>query len=85
LGGGGNNTFVFGRGEANGDFIAVSPAMARPPATSFSSWATERRRKVRLTMVDVTHWSMNSADGFTHDIITVQNGAAIHASDCFFC
>jgi hypothetical protein len=28
-----------------------------------------------LTQVDATHWSINSADGLVHDIITLSNGA----------
>jgi hypothetical protein len=37
-----------------------------------------------LTPVDATHWSINSADGIVHDVITLSNGASIHESDYFF-
>jgi hypothetical protein len=28
--------------------------------------------------VDSTHWTINSADGSIHDVITLNNGASIH-------
>ena len=37
-----------------------------------------------FTQVDATHWSINSADGSVHDVITLQNGASVHPSDYVF-
>ena len=36
-----------------------------------------------LTQVDAVHWSINSADGLTHDSITLV-GATVHQSDFLF-
>jgi Ca2+-binding RTX toxin-like protein len=89
-GGGGNDNFVFHRGEANGDtitdfmgngetgdhltFVGYGPASK---GGTNPSGAT-------LTEVDATHWSINSADGLTHDIITIANGVHLHANDYLF-
>jgi hypothetical protein len=36
------------------------------------------------TLVDATHWEVNYDGNTQHDIITFQNGAAIHARDWLF-
>jgi Ca2+-binding RTX toxin-like protein len=85
LGGAGDDTFVFRRGEANGDVITVFNGndAAVGDQLQFVGYGTAAQG-ASLTMVDATHWSINSADGLTHDIISVQIGAAIHSSDYFF-
>ena len=37
-----------------------------------------------FVQLDATHWQVNSGDGMTHETITLQNGAAVHASDVLF-
>ena len=37
-----------------------------------------------IVQQDATHWSINSADGSTHDIITLRNAASLHLSDFMF-
>ena len=84
-GSGGNDTFVFHRGEAGGDTIAdfAGNDAAAGDQLQFSGYGTSAQG-ASLTAVDATHWSINSADGMVHDIITLSNGANIHASDYFF-
>ena len=81
----GNDTFVFHRGEAGGDTIAdfAGNGAAAGDQLQFSGYGTAAQG-ANLTNIDATHWSINSADGLVHDIITVSNGAAIHASDYLF-
>ena len=37
-----------------------------------------------FVQIDETHWSVNSADGLMHDVITISNAASIHAHDYMF-
>jgi hypothetical protein len=37
-----------------------------------------------VTQLNATQWSINSADGTIHDIITLANGASIDTSDVTF-
>ena len=84
-GGGGDDTFVFRRGEAGGDTVADFNGndAATGDQFQFSGYGTAAQG-ANLTAVDATHWSINSADGTVHDIITVSNGASIHSTDYFF-
>ena len=81
----GNDTFVFHRGEAGGDTIAdfAGNGAAAGDQLQFSGYGTAAQG-ANLTNIDATHWSINSADGTVHDIITLSNGAGIHSSDYLF-
>jgi Ca2+-binding RTX toxin-like protein/subtilisin-like proprotein convertase family protein len=84
-GNGGNDTFVFARGEANGDMITDFDGAGAAAGDSFRfvGYGTAQEG-ASFTQVDAGHWSVNSADGLTHDIITLQNAASVHASDYVF-
>ena len=84
-GGAGNDTFVFHRSEAGGDTIAdfAGNGAATGDQLQFSGYGTAAQG-ANLTNIDATHWSINSADGTVHDIITLSNGASIHSSDYLF-
>ena len=81
----GNDTFVFRRGEANGDTITDFNGNGAAIGDQFQlvGYGTAAQG-ASLTPVDATHWSINSADGIVQDIITLSNGAGIHPSDYFF-
>ena len=84
-GGTGNDTFVFNRGEGNGDTITDfnGNGAAAGDKLQFTGYGTAAQGAT-LTQVDATHWSINSSDGLAHDIITVSNSGSIHASDFVF-
>ena len=84
-GGAGDDTFVFRRGEAGGDTIVdfTGNDAATGDQLQFSGYGTAAQG-ANLTNIDATHWSINSADGTVHDIITLSNGASIHPNDYFF-
>jgi Ca2+-binding RTX toxin-like protein len=78
----GNDTFVFVRGQANGDRVIDfsgngAAAGDRLQLAGYGPGAT-------FTQIDATHWQVNYNAGASHDVITFANGAAIHASDFFF-
>jgi Ca2+-binding RTX toxin-like protein len=81
----GNDTFAFRKGEASGDIVVdfAGNGTAAGDQLQFTGYGTAAQGAT-LTAVDTTHWSINSADGLTHDIITLANGAAIHPSDYLF-
>jgi serralysin len=80
-GGGGNDVFVFQRGQANGDTIADFAGNGPLPGDilEFVGYGAGT-----FTQIDATHWQVNSEDGLTHEIITFQNGAAVHSSEVLF-
>ena len=84
-GGSGNDTFVFHRGEANGDTVVDFNGNGAAAGDQFqlSGYGTAAQGAT-LTNVDATHWSINSADGLVHDIIALSNGAGVHSSDYLF-
>jgi Ca2+-binding RTX toxin-like protein len=84
-GGAGNDTFVFRKGEASGDIVVDfnGNGAAAGDQLQFTGYGTAAQGAT-LTAVNATHWSINSADGLVHDVITVSNGAGIHASDYLF-
>jgi Ca2+-binding RTX toxin-like protein len=81
----GNDTFVFNRGQANGDVVAdfTGNGAAAGDQFQFIGYGTAAQGAT-FTQVDATHWSINSADGLVHDIITLPNSAAVHPSDYLF-
>ena len=84
-GNGGDDTFVFARGEANGDMVFDFSGNGAAAGDSFRfvGYGTIEEGAT-FTQIDGIHWSVNSADGLTHDIITLQNSASVHASDYVF-
>jgi Ca2+-binding RTX toxin-like protein len=84
-GGAGNDTFVFRKGEAGGDTVVDfnGNGAAAGDQLQLVGYGTTAQGAT-LTPVDATHWSINSADGLTHDIITLSNAASLHPSDYLF-
>jgi Ca2+-binding RTX toxin-like protein len=84
-GGTGNDLFRFIRSEANGDIITdfSGNGAAAGDQLVFIGYGTAAAGAT-LTQVDATRWSINSSDGLTHDIITLNNGALIHTTDFLF-
>ena len=84
-GGAGNDTFVFGRGSANGDTVLdfAGSGAAAGDSLIFSGYGTASEGAT-FTQVDATRWSINSADGAAHDVLTLVNGASVHANDYLF-
>jgi hypothetical protein len=81
-GNGGNDTFVFGAGQTNGDVILD---FAGNGAALGDSLRFERFGPgATFTNVDATHWQITYDDGASHEIITISNGASIDASDFIF-
>ncbi len=81
-GGGGNDTFVFQRGQANGDTVVDFGGNGPDPGDAFEF--VGYGPGATFVQLDATHWQVNSGDGLTHETITLQNGAAVHASDVLF-
>ncbi|HYC48126.1 MAG TPA: hypothetical protein VED01_21845 [Burkholderiales bacterium] len=81
----GDDTFVLRRSEANGDAIIdfAGNGAALGDRLLFSGYGTASEGAT-LTRIDPVHWRIDSADGTVHDVFTLLNGAAIHASDYTF-
>jgi len=75
VGGAGVDTFLFNRGEANGDTVTDFAG----DAIGFIGYG--QGSFVRL---DDTHWQVTSQDGATQETITFANAANILASDYHF-
>jgi Ca2+-binding RTX toxin-like protein len=84
-GGAGNDIFVFARGEAAGDVVVdfQSHAAGGNDLLDFTGYGFAFQG-ASFTQIDATHWSINSADGLTHDIITLLNQPTIGLSDFTF-
>ena len=76
-GGGGNDTFVFIPGTANGttitDFVGNGPGAG--DVLEFAAYGAG----ATFTNVDATHWQVNYNGGASHDVITFSNAPAIDA------
>jgi Ca2+-binding RTX toxin-like protein len=83
VGGGGGDTFVFHRGEANGDLITDFDANNAEDHLVFIGYGSAAEGAT-LTQIDDTHWSINSADGLAHDVIAFNNAAIVHAHGFMF-
>ncbi len=85
VGFGGNDSFVFQAGQANGDVINdfIGNGAAAGDQLIFFGYGTAAQGAT-LTQINATQWSINSANGLIHDIITLANGQTVHASDYFF-
>jgi Ca2+-binding RTX toxin-like protein len=62
VGGGGNDTFVFQRGEANGDIVTdfAGSASGGGDKLQFAGYGTAAAG-ANLAQIDATHWQINSA------------------------
>ena len=85
IGGVGDDDFVFQAGEANGDVIVdfIGNGAAAGDEMIFRGYGTAAEG-ANFVQLDATHWQINSADGTIHDVITIENGAAVHSSDWEF-
>jgi Ca2+-binding RTX toxin-like protein len=81
-GNGGNDTFVFTPGAANGDQIVDfdGAGAGSGDVLEFSGYGAG----ATFTQLDTTHWQVNYNGNTQHDVITFQNGAAVHPSDVVF-
>jgi len=84
-GGAGDDVFIFGRGSAGGDTLVdfAGNGAAAGDSLVFSGYGTAGQG-ASFTQVDATHWSINSADGAAHDVLTFDNAPSIHTSDWLF-
>jgi Ca2+-binding RTX toxin-like protein len=82
---GGNDTFIFRAGEANGDTLyefngngaGVGDVIYFEGYGSAAEGAT-------FTQLNATTWEITSADGTIHDIITLSGAPTVDASDVTF-
>jgi len=79
---GGNDNFVFQRGQANGDTVVDFSGNGASVGDSFEF--VGYGAGASFVPLDATHWQVNSGDGTTHETITLQDGVAVHSSDVLF-
>ena len=79
---GGNDTFLFRRGEANGDTVVdfAGNGAFHGDMLQFVGYGPG----ATFVQIDATHWQVNSGDGLVHETIAFQNGAPVHMSDVLF-
>src|SRR5215207_101233 len=79
---GGNDTFLFRRGEANGDTVVdfAGNGAFHGDMLQFVGYCPG----ATFVQIDATHWQVNSGDGLVHETIAFQNGAPVHMSDVLF-
>ena len=77
----GNDTFVFRAHEANGDVLADFAGNGKRAGDSIDFFDYGAGT---VQQIDATHWQVNSADGQTHDVLTLLNGATLHPTDFHF-
>ena len=84
-GGAGTDTFVFVAGEANGDAVLdfSGSGAAAGDMLVFAGYGTASAGAA-FVQLDATHWRIDSANGFVHDVITLVNGAPVHSTDYSF-
>ncbi|ACL55594.1 beta strand repeat-containing protein [Methylobacterium nodulans] len=84
-GNGGNDTFVFVMGQANGD--TITDFQGNGPSAGdrleFRGFGTAEQGAT-LTQINATQYSINSADGKVHEVINLTNSAVINSSDYTF-
>ncbi len=83
-GGADNDVFTFVRGQAAGDFVQdfFGNGASAGDRFVFQGYGTAAQGAT-FTQVDATHWRIHAADGL-NEIITLANGAGVHASDFSF-
>ena len=82
----GNDTFVFVSGQANGDVVVdfAGSDAAVGDDFQFAGFGTAAQ-DASFTQVDATNqWRIHSGLDGHDEIITLQNGASVHASDFIF-
>jgi Ca2+-binding RTX toxin-like protein len=84
-GGASGDTFVFAAGQANGDSITdfSGNGAAAGDALLFQGFGTAAQGAT-LTQFDATHWQIHSGLDGHNELITLANGAGVHASDFYF-
>jgi Ca2+-binding RTX toxin-like protein len=85
-GGADNDTFVFASGEANGDTVLdfTGNGAAAGDSFQFTGFGTAAQGAT-FTQVGVTNtWQIHSGLDAHNEIITLDNGASVHASDYVF-
>jgi hypothetical protein len=82
---GGNDNFVFRPGHANGDTIYefVGNGAGVGDFMYFTGYGTAAQG-ASFVQLNATTWQINSADGLTHDVITLAGAPSIDAGDFVF-
>jgi Ca2+-binding RTX toxin-like protein len=78
----GNDTFVFHKGEGNGDMVVdfAGNGAGLGDSLQFIGYGAG----ATFTNIDATHWQVNFNGGSSHESIMFMNGAAIDQSDVLF-
>jgi Ca2+-binding RTX toxin-like protein len=81
-GGAALDTFVFNRGQANGDTLTDFNGndAAAGDQLRFVGYGPD----ATFTKVDDTHWQINFNGGASHETLTFSNAASVHTSDYLF-
>ena len=84
-GGLGDDDFIFHAGQSNGDVIVdfTGNGAAAGDEMIFRGYGTAAQGAT-FVQLDATRWQISSADGLIRDVITLENGAAVHSSDWTF-
>jgi len=82
---GGNDTFVFNAGQANGDSVMDfdGNGAGAGDVLMFVGYGTAAQGATFVQLTD-TDWQINSANGLIHETITLAGAPTIHASDFMF-
>ncbi|PWT91954.1 MAG: hypothetical protein C5B56_03080 [Proteobacteria bacterium] len=84
-GGSGKDTFVFHAGEASGDIVLdFSGAGGDGDTLRFVGFGTAAQGATFTEIGTSTHWQIHSGLDGHNEIITLQNGAPVHVTDCAF-
>lgn len=75
------DTFVLRAGQSNGDTIIDCAGQC---AVLGDNCSLVTAQGATFVHIGTTHWRFNSADGSMHDVITLSNGASVHATDYLF-
>jgi len=84
-GNGGNDTFVFAAGQANGDAISDfgGNGAATGDSLRFTGFGTAAQGAT-FAQTSATEWRIHSGLDGHNEVITLQNGASVDASDYIF-
>ena len=83
-GAGGNDTFVFVSGQADGAAVADFDGKGKAtPTLIFSGFGTAAQGAT-FTSLGHDQWQIHSCLDAHNETITLGNGASIHATDFFF-
>lgn len=85
-GGADGDNFVLVRGEAHGDMLVDFDGAGDSPADfiSLEGYGIEALGASFTNIAGTNQWIAHSADGLVNDIVTLLNGAAVHATDVLF-